>query len=325
LKKIIFIGLLLICAFYLAAGYAKSAEQELDQVIAIVNDDIITKSELSHALKTARMQMGQNQPLSSTEKGLKKQILDQVINRKLQLQVAQQIGIKVTDEDLNKTIEKVAEQNNLSLQNLYEQIGHEGMTREQYRSEMRDQITLRKLQQQEVVSRLSITPQEVKNFIQSKAWQNNNESKEYQLDDMLIPLSDTPSPEEMSTAKKRAQVLTEKLNQGKDFNTVVKAEENSAPALQSTHLEWRKLADIPTAFAEPVSHMQAQEIAGPIQTSNGLHIIRVAGIRSQTSQQTAPDQKQAEEMLLERKFEEAVQNWMSRLRHQAYIVNTINS
>lgn len=323
MKKLLFVSLLFLCTLSYHCSFAKEAEQKLDQIIAVVNDDVITESELNRAMNTARIQLDEGELNATAEKNLQKKLLDQIINRKLQLQLAQQNGVKVSDEDVDNTILKIAEQNNVSVEALYHQLNKEGMTTEHYRNEMRDQIILRKLQQQEVVNRLNVSPQEVEAFIHSKAWQNN-ESKEYRISDILIPLPEAPSSDDLSTAKTRAEAIMGKLNEGHDFHEIIQSELAKKHTLQNDDLGWRKLPEIPSAFAEHVAHMKAKEIAGPIQTPNGLHIIRVAAMRSLASEKSPPNRKKVEDLLLERKFEEAVQVWMSRLRSQAYIENKLD-
>lgn len=319
-KALIFYFLLLSC--FCLSAYAKSTEQALDKIVAVVNDDVVTNSELNQALSITKMQIAQQQLPMPPEKTLQKQVLDQLINKKLQLQLAKQAGIRVTDEDLNGAIANVAKQNNMSVETLYDQLKVEGMTVADYRNEIRDQMTLHKLQQQEVINKITITPQEIAKFSKSKVWQRaGDETKEYLLEDILLPTSDTPSSEEIANLKKRAQSIAARLRKGQTLREVAQSEIHEKPALQSEELEWRKLPEVPTAFADQVAHMKAKEIAGPIQAGNGFHILILKGLRSSGggTKEAALDKKQVEELLLQRKFEEALQTWVSKLRSQAYI------
>lgn len=299
--------------------FAKSHEQDIDQIVAVVNDDVITRSELNDSISLLRMQLSQQNISIPAEKVLQKQVLEQLINKRLQLQIAKQAGVNVSDADLDAAISRIAQQNNVSTTMLYERLTQDGMTIAQYRNEMREQMTLQKLQQQEVVSRITITPEEVNTFLRSATWQDNS-SKEYRIEDILIPLSDTPSSDEIASARKKAEAVIAKLNQGKNFKEVAQAESAAKQALDGGDLGWRSLAEIPSAFAEQVARMQPKEIAGPIQTPNGFHIIHLAAAR-QSGKSSAPSRKEVEDLLLQRKFDEAVQNWVSKLRSQAFIVS----
>lgn len=320
MKKIAVVCCLFIVSLIFSTAYAKASEESLDQTVAVVNDDVITSSELNRSLTSVKMQIAHENAPQLSDAALKKQVLDKLVNKKLQLQIARQAGISVTEDDLNKTVAHIAEQNHISVSELYQRLTTEGMSASEYRNEMRDQLTLNKLQQQEVVSHIVVSPQEVDRFMKSHPWKSSsNGEKEYRLDDILIPISDTPSPTEIQAAETRANMVFTKLKQGQDFQSVARAESGAAHALEGGDLGWRKLAEIPSAFADKVATMQPKQLAGPIQTPNGFHIIRLAEVRSGGADQAAPTRKDIENLLLQRKFEEAVQNWMSKLRSQAYI------
>lgn len=318
--KQILITSLLACSVILNVNtYAKQNEQTLDKMVAIVNDDVITSTELTHALANVKIQMTQAHATTPPLSVLQKQVLDQLINKKIQLQIAHQAGVSISETELNTTIERIAKQNNMSTKMLYERINQDGMTTEEYRHEIHDQMTLQKLQQHEVASKMTITPQEVTNFMHSRTWQTNG-SKEYHLQDILIPFSESPSPEEIAKAKSHAEEVMAKIKQGQSFDQAALSESNGSQALQGGDLGWRKLPEIPTAFAEHVVRMQPQATAGPIQTANGFHIIRLVEDRLLSPKQAAISRKMIESQLLQQKFEEAVQNWVSKLRSQAFVV-----
>jgi peptidyl-prolyl cis-trans isomerase SurA len=321
MKKIISI---LVLSMSCIAAFAKPAPQSLDQIVAIVNDDVVTKSELNRAMDTVKMTMSQQNMATPDSKVMQKQVLTQLINKKLQLQIARQAGIEATDEELDKAIDNIAKQNNVTVSALYEQLDKEGMAKKEYRNELRDQITMQKLQQQEVNGKVSVSQDEISSFIHSHAWQANAE-KEYHLEDILIPVSDTPSSEEVVAAKKRADLAMNRLNKGESFAVVSQSESGSKNALQGGDLGWRKLPEIPSAFADQVTRMKVQQVAGPIQTPNGFHIIRLADMRADATPKAAPNRKQIQDQLMQQKYEVIVQNWVSKLRNQAFIVTNPTS
>lgn len=325
MKKFLFIIIALLAIFINVNAFAKKGET-LDRIIAIVNDDVVTQSELTHAITMAKAQIARENLPSPPEAVLHKQVLDQIINKKLQLQIAKQVGIKTTERELNATIERIATQNNITVDILYEKITEEGMKKSDYRTEMRDQINMRKLQQGEIINKLTVDPKEVDKFLRSQVWQKNNDApQEYQLEDILVPLSDNPSPQEITDGKKRAEVLLTKLKQGQSLRDVALTEPSHLPKIQLEDLGWRKVDELPSAFAEPVTKLKAKEIAGPIQTSNGLHLIRLTNVRSLGGAPAKPNRKQAEELLLQKKFEEALQVWLSKQRSQAFIDTNVKA
>lgn len=318
MKKSLFVTLMLASAIFVTSLYAKTAEESLDQTVAVVNDDIITKSELNSAINASKSQITQEHIAMPAEKVLQKQVLEQLINTKIQLQAARQSGVNITDAELEKAIETIAERNHVTVNGLYDRLNQDGLSVSDYRNEMRDQLTMQKLQQQEVASKLTVTPQEVTAFLRTRSWQNNS-AKEYRIEDILIATSDTPSPQEIASAKQRAEMILDKIHNGENFDKEAQAESAGKNALQGGDLGWRKLAEIPSAFAAQVVAMQKNDVAGPIQTPNGFHLIRLTDVRSTGSNGAAPNRKMVENLLLQQKFEQAVQNWVSKLRSEAFI------
>jgi peptidyl-prolyl cis-trans isomerase SurA len=316
-NKIIF--LCLFASLLSPACFAATSSQSLDQMVAVVNDELITRSELNHAMAAAKAQLAQEGGGAPSEKVLEKQVLDQLINKKLQLQTAEQAGIKIPDSEVDEAIGRIAGQNNVSVNELYERVQQEGMTTDNYRHEIREQIKLHKLQQHEVAGKVTITPEEVTAFMKSNSFQSNS-SSEYRLRDILIPTSDMPTPAEIAAAKSRAESIMQKLQNGADFSTVAKAESRGATALQGGDLGWRKLPEIPSAFTDAIAGMKKKDLAGPIQTPNGFHILMMTDLRKLDSgNKVMADRKTVESMLLQQKFEVAVQNWVARLRSTAFI------
>jgi len=178
MRKILFATCLLSCA--ITANVYAAEKQTIDQIVAVVNDDVVTRSELNTALTAAKTQISQEHIAAPGDKMLQKQVLDQLINKKLQLQIAKQAGIRVNDQDINASIAQVAEQNKITVADLYEHLDQEGMTKTSYQNEIRDQIMIQKLQQQEVVSHINISPDEIESFMRSTAWRNNS-AKEYHI------------------------------------------------------------------------------------------------------------------------------------------------
>ena len=314
MKKIILAALLLVCMQ--AYVYAKSETQSLNSIVAVVNDEVVTHTELSRALGIIKSQMAQANVNIPSEGVLRKQALNKLIDKKLQIQIARQVGINITDEEIDRVIQNVADKNNMSVESLYKHINQDGMSTTVYRNEMREQMTIQKIQQQEVAGHLTVTPDEIDRFIHSKVWQSNT-NKEYHLEDILIPLSDIPSSEEVQSARQRAKVVLTKLNQGESFNHLEQSLGDTN--IRSDDLGWRKLPEIPSAFSQHIVSLQPKEIAGPIQTANGFHLIRLTALRSSGEKVAAPNRTQVEQFLMQRKFEENVQNWVSKIRSQAFI------
>ncbi len=321
LKNFIQIGFLVLTGFCLChpAFAAKKKAEPLDGIAAIVNESPITLSELNHQLAMIKRQMiGSHVPLPPSDI-LRKQVLDQLINKKLQLELAEHSGVNISDDELNNAINRIAQNNKMPIDELYKKIAEQGMNINEYHKEIREELTLNRIQQQNVASKITITPQEVKDFLHSKSWQLSG-AKEYHLEDILIVLPEAPSPQQVAAGKKQAEATLAKIRNGMSFEEAAASDSGEANALKGGDLGWRKLPEIPTIFAEQLINMKEKDIAGPIQAANGFHVVRLAGIRS-TGKPLDPkmQQSQVEHLIFQRKFEEGLQRWISKVRSESFI------
>jgi len=143
--------------------------ETLDHIVAIVNDDVITRSELRNEMHTTRLQLRAMQKSIPPDAILKKSVLDHLIDKKLQLQIAKQMNITIPDNELNTVIARIAAQNNMTTTQLFERIQNEGMSVSAYKETLREQLLLQKVQQQEIASKVVINPDEVEHLLQTKA------------------------------------------------------------------------------------------------------------------------------------------------------------
>jgi peptidyl-prolyl cis-trans isomerase SurA len=296
---------------------APSNEQSLDSIVAVVNDALITQTELNNAMAAAKKQIAASNTPVPAETVLHKQVLQQLIDRKLQLQLAELGGIHIKDEELNNTLTRIAQANNMTLPQLYEQLPTQGLSVAEYRKQIQDEIMIQQVEQHEIGAKISITPQEISDFKRSKAWQAST-NKEYHLEDILVAVPDTPTTQQVQDAKKHADDILAKIHHGTSFHSAAIAESSGEKALQGGDLGWRKLPEVPSVFAEEIMHMQANDVAGPIQAPNGYHILHLAGVRSADAQNTVSD-KQIEQLIFQRKLEEALPSWLAKIRSQAFI------
>lgn len=312
------LSMLLLCGLthgFNANAALKRGEQALDNIVAVVNDSVITQSELNRAVNLARSQIAAENLPAQTPKALRKQILQQLINNKLQLEAAQQSGIQVEEAELDKVVNRIAQDNHISVKEFYERIAHEGLSAQAYRKQIRESLTMQHLQQREVASHITVSPEEINDSLRTSKLETAGE-KEYHIQDILIPVSDTPNPQEIAIAKKFAEDIIVRLRKGTQLNQLASAE---ADSVQDNDLSWRKLAEVPTAFTQPVTHMKLNDYSGPVQTSNGFHIIHLVGLRSLNEHAAKPKREEIAQAIFQRKFEEAMQGWLAKVRGQAFI------
>lgn len=324
MKTIKLIGsiILLTCGITCSANaFAKknADAQSLDRIVAVVNDMVITDSELAEATASAKKQISANNITMPPADILRKQVLDQLINRKLQLYAAEQSGVKISDNQVNAAIADIASKNHMSVNELYVQVQHTGLSAKDYQKEIREELLIQQIQQQEIGGKITITPQQVDDFTRSADWQAYS-NKEYHLEDILIALPENPTPQDVSNAKKKAEEVLTKIHHGMSFKEAAAEVSNNSGAMQGGDLGWRQLPQIPSAFADPLVHMNVNDILGPVQTPNGFHLVKLTGTRTVGAQKNKADErKQIEQLLYQRKFEEEVQAWITKVRSAAFI------
>lgn len=303
-----------------SANYSASVTP-VNRIVAVVNNDVITQTQLDQQMAVVKSQLHQHHVALPSNQELAQQVLNQLINRQLQLQLAERNHIQASNQDINQAIQNIAQQNQTTPAQIYQQQAANGLDRQAFRQEVRDDIIVQKLQQAVMSSQITITPQEVQNYIQ-RTQGNPQAQKQYHLADILIALPSAPTPQQISNAEQRADRLVAQLRHGANFQQLAAAQSGAQNALKGGDLGWLALGEIPDAFESAVAALKPGNIAGPIRTGNGFHIIKLLGERTPAATQTtttALQKQQAEQALFQSKMLEALQGWISQLRAQAYI------
>lgn len=256
---------------------------ELDGIVAVVNDDVISRSELdrhlNHLLRQQREKGGEVPPRALIEK----QVLELMINNQLQLQVAQRAGITVDDQLLNRAIQNIAQGNNLSLAELRQAVEAGGLDFAYFREQVRKEIIVTRLRNQEVVERINVTDQEIDNFLAKEAGSLGGQS-EYHLAQILIATPEGGTPIQLKEAKRKADSLAAQLRSGGDFAQVAVLHSKDRNALQGGDLGWIKANKLPSLLVDVVPKMKTGEVSEPIESPSGYHIIKVIEIKGGTHQ-----------------------------------------
>ncbi|MBS0288836.1 MAG: peptidylprolyl isomerase [Proteobacteria bacterium] len=277
---------LLWCVALLVPFSAISKPQPIDGIAAIVNDAIITKSELMGQIKLVEQQLKQSGNALPDEKILHKQVLERLISTEVQLQLAKKTGIQVDDITLDNAIEKIAKENQMTISQMRQAISEQGLDFKQYRNNIRQQIMISQLQQRDLLHDIQISEQEINQFLQSPNGLGAMIT-EYRLGHILVPLSESPTPEELDKATQKVKDIIEKLRQGNDFAQVALSDSTGEHALNGGDLGWRKLPELPTIFEKIVPNLTVSEIPDAIRSPSGFHIIKLVDKRSGNSQQAA--------------------------------------
>lgn len=251
-----------------------AAEQPLDRVIAVVNDNVITAVDLEAEMKRIKEQLRLQNTAIPAEEVLKKQLVERMIMREIQLQLADRTRIRVDDETLNRAIDTIAAQNNMTLEAFRSALAREGMEFAAFREQMRKEIIISRLQKREVNDRVTVTKQEIDDFLANQS-QRDDPDTEYRLGHILVVVPEAASSEQINQARARAEAIVRRLRDGEDFAKTAVAESDAQQALEGGDLGWRKAQSLPTLFADKVASMTGQQISDPIRSPSGFHIIKL--------------------------------------------------
>lgn len=253
----------------------------LDRIIAIANDEVILESELEDFLRTIKQQLNRKKTPLPPDSVLSKQALDRLIVNRLQLQVASKNGIRVDDETLNKAINRIARQSQMSLEQFRETLERENYEYIQFRENIRDEIIIARLQQRRVASRIRISDQEIEDFLirQKKLGSSNSQ---YKFAHILIALPDAASPEQIKDVRVKAKKVLNDLQNGADFNQTAVSVSDGQNALEGGEHDWLSPGQIPDLFAETLLSMERGEVSDLIRSPSGFHIIQLVDIKGES-------------------------------------------
>ncbi len=267
-------GLLLLAALSLVAKPSLAVVEPLDQIVAIVDEDVVVRSELDQETAKILARIKDQDINLPPKEVLERQILESLIMRKLQLAAAQRMGIAVSEDILAQTIGDIARSNELTISEFRQTMEEEGISFRTVRNEIRDQLIIRQLLEREVLQQVRVTDQEIKAY-QMREGASLGGRTEYRLQHILVSVPEGASSEELENAEKEAQRLVSQLRSGADFSSVALSESDGQQALNGGDLGWRPANQLPTIFTDSVATMERGEISDPIRSPSGYHIIKV--------------------------------------------------
>jgi peptidyl-prolyl cis-trans isomerase SurA len=245
---------------------------EIEHIVAVVNDDIILASELDSWMHRVKQQLRERNTRLPSEAVLRKQVLERLIMTNLQLQFAKRAGIRVDDATLNRTMRKIASENGLTLGQFHDILQRDGVDFAEFREDIRDEITISRLRQQQVGNKIVVSEREIDNFL---AKQPLDTGIRYHLAHILIALPEAASPEQIQAAKQKAEKIVATLSAGADFKETAVAESDAPDALEGGDLGWRQANELPTLIGPLVPKMEVGEIMPPLRSPSGFHIIKL--------------------------------------------------
>ncbi len=267
-----FISALIGLSALLSTATLKAEPVQIDRIIAIVNNEAISDSELKNELQSIKLQLkGKQMPPDNI---LRDQVTERLIMKHLLQQLGNSNNIIVDDDTLNQALNSIARQNNISLERLRAVLEDDGINFNAYRENIRHEILIQRLRQRHINNRINITETEVDQFLAQQKKQANS-ADEYRLGHILIGLPEAPSADDINKAKQQGKKVLRLLAEGQDFSQVAMSHSDGQNALSGGDLGWRKAGELPGLFAKAVATMQAGEVSPLIRSPSGFHIIKI--------------------------------------------------
>ncbi len=271
----------LLLGIALAANTALAAPQVVDKVAAVVNNGVVLESDVDGLMQSVKLnaqQAGQQLPDDGT---LRHQILERLIMDQIVLQMGQKMGVKITDDQLDKAIADIAAQNKMSMDQMRSRLAYDGINFNTYRSQIRKEMTISEVRNNEVRRRVTILPQEVDALAQQVGNQNDS-STELNLSHILIPLPENPTSAQADEAEKQARDIVAQAQNGADFGKLAITYSADQQALKGGQMGWGRIQELPSIFAQALSTAKKGQIVGPIRSGVGFHILKVNDLRGQS-------------------------------------------
>ncbi|EGT4309581.1 peptidylprolyl isomerase SurA [Cronobacter sakazakii] len=271
----------LLLGITLVVNTSFAAPQVVDKVAAVVNNGVVLESDVDGLMQSVKLnanQAGQQLPDDST---LRHQILERLIMDQIMLQMGQKMGVKISDEQLDQAISNIAKQNNMTLDQMRSRLAYDGLNYNTYRAQIRKEMIISEVRNNEVRRRVTILPQEVETLAEQVGNQNDA-STELNLSHILIPLPENPTADQVSEAEAQARSIIDQARNGGDFGKLAITYSADQQALKGGQMGWGRIQELPSVFAQALSTAKKGDVIGPIRSGVGFHIIKVNDLRGQS-------------------------------------------
>ncbi|MCW8983213.1 MAG: peptidylprolyl isomerase, partial [Gammaproteobacteria bacterium] len=256
---------------------AQAAVEDLDRIVAVVNEDVITLSELDRRTDQIIQQLKESGTPVPQRNQLQKQLLERMISETIQLELAKKSSVSLSEEELNQVVTKLAQDNNLTLLQFRQALINQGTDYEEFREQVRREVIINRLKVKQVDNRVRVSKGEVDNFLKQSSSIDKN--REYNLLHILIALPEAATPELTQQKRQQAESILQQLNDGADFKKIAVSFSDGQQALKGGDLGWRKADYLPSLFSDEVLKMESGAISPILRSSSGFHILKLADIR----------------------------------------------
>lgn len=273
------------------------AAKPIDHIVAVVNEDVITRQELDEAIKTAvdRLQL---QGIQLPDQHiLQSQVLESIVTKRVQLQHAKEVGLSVSESEIDETVHRIAEENKLSLQEFFSVLEKDGISFNKFREEIRGEMIMARLKEREIKHQVNVTEGEVDNFLRTQETSAVG-NDEYRLGHILILVTEHMNTGQIEQRSERATMALAKLQQGVEFSLVAAEFSDAADALKGGIIDWRPISQMGPKFAELLAPLQPGDLTPIVQSPSGFHIFKLLDRRTQEVPTVIIDQTHARHILI---------------------------
>ena len=261
-------------------------QQSLDSIAAVVNGDVITRLELKERIDAAMKIMQRQNVQMPPANVVERQVLERMIVEKAQIQLAVEDGVRVDDLQLDRAVQRVAEQNQMSVQVFRDRLEKEGQSFASFRDELRTQIMIERLRSHEVDDKIQVGEGEVDAYVAAQNGISPDAQPEIDLAQVLVRVPENATPEQLAKQKAKADDVYQQAKGGADFGKLAATFSDAPEALQGGDLGYRPVDRLPQLFVDAITPLAPGDVAEPVRSPNGFHILKVVAKRAPGS--TAP-------------------------------------
>ncbi|EMX3187441.1 peptidylprolyl isomerase SurA [Salmonella enterica subsp. enterica serovar Typhimurium] len=271
----------LLLGIAMIANTSFAAPQVVDKVAAVVNNGVVLESDVDGLMQSVKLNAGQAGQQLPDDATLRHQILERLIMDQIILQMGQKMGVKITDEQLDQAIANIAKQNNMTMDQMRSRLAYDGLNYSTYRNQIRKEMIISEVRNNEVRRRITVLPQEV-DALAKQIGTQNDASTELNLSHILIALPENPTSEQVNYAQRQAESIVEEARNGADFGKLAITYSADQQALKGGQMGWGRIQELPGIFAQALSTAKKGDIVGPIRSGVGFHILKVNDLRGQS-------------------------------------------
>lgn len=262
-----------------AAAATAVAPQPVDRIVAVVNSEAITASELALRMKVAERQLrAQNIEAPPTDV-LEKQVLERMIVDRAQLQAARDAGIRVDNAQVDQALGSIAQENRLTVAQLRERVERDGTSFERFREDVREEIIRRRLREREIDSRVQVSDADVDAFLASQP-KGAKPAAELQVAQILLAVPEGATAEQIERQRLRGEELIRQIQRGNDFGRLAAAFSDAPEAMSGGSLGWRPPDRLPQLFVDAVAKLNPGQVAPLLRSPAGFHVVKLVDRRS---------------------------------------------